>query len=183
VPSEEKVVDKNTIDKLIEENKFLKKELSKNKDELSLLKTCNTHDAALSVKEIKILDKEMELLRQMYFIDLENFGETSGEDIILVPSFFEGVASNVKEKCPLLTSIVKTLAVGTSTERNSGKKDSKYKFKARFTSYSGYGRCEERKNKKLILCYFWSVVVCSQCGKDYADHVRARFGLCKSYEF
>ena len=81
MPSEEKVVDKNMIDKLIEENKFLKKELSKDKDELSLLKNRNTHDAALSVKEIKILDKEMELLRQMYLIDLENFGETSGEDI------------------------------------------------------------------------------------------------------
>ena len=182
MPSEEKVVDKNTIDKLIEENKFLKKELSKNKDELSLLKTCNTHDAALSVKEIKILDKEMELLRQMYFIDLENFGETSGEDIILVPSFFEGVASNVKEKCPLLTSIVKTLAVGTSTERNSGKKDSKYKFKAALQAILAMDDVKSERTKSSFSVIFGLLLFAHGAGKAMLTMLEP-FGLCKSYEF
>ena len=81
---------------LMEENKFLKQELSKRKEETMKLQKNNSTCEAMSDEQSKLLNKEMDLVRQMYCIDLEHFGENP-EDVILVPSFFEEVASKIKE--------------------------------------------------------------------------------------
>ena len=47
-----------------------------------------------------------------------------------MPSFFDQLTNDIKLKCPLLTNVANSLAVGKSTEKNVGKKDCDFKLKA-----------------------------------------------------
>ena len=126
----------------------------------------------------------MTFVRQLYSIDIENnlMEITDDDNMIFVPSFFENIALNIKEKCPLLTSIIECLALGNATKRNTSKKDSNFKFKAALQAILALDDVKSERTKSSFSIIFGLLLFAHGAGKALLTMLEP-FGLCKSYEF
>ncbi|CAB4007800.1 Hypothetical predicted protein, partial [Paramuricea clavata] len=176
--------DKQVITQLLEENRLLKNELVRSREKISkLTESLNPVGESLSDEQCKLLDKEMAVVREMYCIDLEHdFAETDDGERVFMPSFFENVTLSIKEKCPLLTSIITTLAVGKSTKRNTGNKDSNFKFKTALQAILALDDVKSERTKSSFSVLFGLLLFSYGAGKALLTMLEP-FGLCKSYEF
>lgn len=175
--------DKQLIEQLMKQNQLLTKELAKSKQEIATLTESHNISESLSDQQCQILDKEMTFLREMYCIDFEdNFVQSADHSMVIMPNFFDEIALNVKNKCPLLTSIISTLAIGKSTERNTGKKDSNFKFKAALQAILSLDDVKSERTKSSFSILFGLLLFANGAGKAMFT-VLEPFGLCKSYQF
>ena len=99
-----------------------------------------------------------------------------------MPSFFDQLADAIKLKCPLLTNIVNSLAVGKSTEKNVGKKDCDFKFKAAIQTIMALDDIRSERFKSSFSTIFGLLLIAHGAGKAMLN-VLEPFGLCKSYNF
>jgi regulator of replication initiation timing len=72
-----------TVENLMHENKLLREELAKSKTTIKNLEATATNNL-LSDKQVKQLDEEMEVVQQLYSIDLEHFAEPHDDGLLLI---------------------------------------------------------------------------------------------------
>ena len=164
------------IENLMCENKLLRDELAKSKEAIEILKATKT-DGCLSEKQCKQLEQEMTVVRQLYSIDLDNFAEPCEDNNVIMPSFFDQLTNDVKLKCPLLTNIVNSLAVGKSTEKNVGKKDCDFKFKAAIQTVMALDDIRSERSKSSFSTIFGLLLIAHGAGKAMFECIGAIWSL------
>ena len=86
-------------------------------------------------------------------------GATILEDNVIMPSFLDQLTNDIKLKCPLLTNIVNSLAVGKSTEKNVGKKDCDFKFKAAIQTVMALDDIRSERSKSSFSTIFGLLLI------------------------
>ena len=170
-----------TVENLMHENKLLREELAKSKTTIKNLEATATNNL-LSDKQVKQLDEEMEVVRQLYSIDLEHFAEPHEDGNVVLPGFFDSIADNINLQCPLLTKIIDCLAVGKSSKKNVGKKDCSFKFKAAIQAIMALDDIKSERSKSSFSTIFGLLLIAHGAGKALLSTLEP-FGLCKSYNF
>lgn len=72
----------------------------------------------------KGLQKELNYVLTLTDIGMKSINEEDDLELVFNELFFENMAREVDEKCPILKEIIQVLATGTRDDRNTGEKNS-----------------------------------------------------------
>ena len=72
----------------------------------------------------KGLQKELNYVLTLTDIGMKRINEEDDLELVVNERFFENMAREVDEKCPILKEIIQVLATGTRDDRNTGEKNS-----------------------------------------------------------
>lgn len=70
----------------------------------------------------KGLQKELNYVLTLTDIGMKSINEEDDLELVFNELFFENMAREVDEKCPILKEIIQVLATGTRDDRNTGEK-------------------------------------------------------------
>lgn len=70
----------------------------------------------------KGLQKELNYVLTLTDIGMKRINEEDDLELVFNELFFENMAREVDEKCPILKEIIQVLATGTRDDRNTGEK-------------------------------------------------------------
>lgn len=70
----------------------------------------------------KGLQKELNYVQTLTDIGMKRINEEDDLELVVNERFFENMAREVDEKCPILKEIIQVLATGTRDDRNTGDK-------------------------------------------------------------
>lgn len=70
----------------------------------------------------KGLQKELNCVQTLTDIGMKKINEEDDLELVFNELFFENMAREVDEKCPILKEIIQVLATGTRDDRNTGEK-------------------------------------------------------------
>ena len=70
----------------------------------------------------KGLQKELNYVLTLTDIGMKRINEEDDLELVFNEIFFENMAREVDEKCPILKEIIQVLATGTRDDRNTGEK-------------------------------------------------------------
>lgn len=70
----------------------------------------------------KGLQKELNYVQTLTDIGMKRINEEDDLELVVNERFFENMAREVDEKCPILKEIIQVLATGTRDDRNTGEK-------------------------------------------------------------
>lgn len=70
----------------------------------------------------KELQKELNYVQTLTDIGMKRINEEDDLELVVNERFFENMAREVDEKCPILKEIIQVLATGTRDDRNTGDK-------------------------------------------------------------
>ena len=114
-------------------------------------------------------------------IGMKRINEEDDLELVFNELFFENMAREVDEKCPILKEIIQVLATGTWDDRNTGEKTA-YKFKSALHIVLALGDIKSQQSKSDFSTVFGLLLLSHGAGKALLD-VLEPFGLCKGYEF
>ena len=72
----------------------------------------------------KGLQNELNYVQTLTDIGMKRINEEDDLELVFNDVFFENMAREVEEKCPILEEIIQVLATGTQDDRNTGRKTS-----------------------------------------------------------
>lgn len=163
---------------LEKENEMLKEQIAHMKERITDLEKEN----ATNVKDSEKIEKEIKILAKLSKLDLKGSLEKLDELDKMIPStVFSSIASNVKEQCPVISSLLETLAVGRHTSRNYGKNED-YKFKCALQVLSAINEIRSQKSDSDLSTLFGLLLIANGAGKGIIQFLHP-FGLTKSYSF
>ena len=129
----------------------------------------------------KGLHKELNYVQTLTDIGMKRIHEDDLE-LVVNERFFENMAREVDEKCPILKEIIQVLATGTRDDRNTGGKKTAYKFKSALHIVLALDDIKSQQSKSDFSTVFGLLLLSHGAGKALLD-VLEPFGLCKGYEF
>lgn len=71
----------------------------------------------------KGLQKELNYVQTLTDIGMKRINEEDDLELVFNELFFENMAREVEEKCPILKEIIQVLGTGTRDDRNTGEKN------------------------------------------------------------
>ncbi|CAB3990060.1 Hypothetical predicted protein [Paramuricea clavata] len=201
---------RSTVTQITDENITLRSDLSNTKDQvnqiqdaLNKLESCdqersnticsalknisslttNTTDMQLTKIQKQQLSMEIKIVEDLHNLGLKNITESEDLNLIVNELFFQHVADEVEEQCPLFTQIVKLLFIEKRPETNTAKKTDAFKFKSALHIINALGkiRSQLRTTDEFGLM-FGLLLISYGCGRAVLDAIHA-LGLCKSYDF
>ena len=135
------------------------------------------------------LQKEIKIFEQIGSLNLVN---AKASDLVCLQkkglsNYFERTCEEVKQKCPILTSLLRTLtAVNLVTGSKSGDNDGKYtetfKFKEALPVLSFISHIRNQRSSSDFPVLFGLLLIAHGGGKSLIS-LLASIGLCRSYEW
>ena len=130
------------------------------------------------------LQKEIKIFEQIGSLNLVN---AKASDLVCLQkkglsNYFERTCEEVKQKCPILTSLLRTLVTGSKSGDNDGKYTETFKFKEALPVLSFISHIRNQRSSSDFPVLFGLLLIAHGGGKSLIS-LLASIGLCRSYEW
>ena len=130
------------------------------------------------------LQREIKIFEQ---IGPLNLGNAKASDLVCLQkkglsNYFERTCEEVKQKCPILTSLLRTLVTGSKSGDNDGKYTETFKFKEALPVLSFISHIRNQRSSSDFPVLFGLLLIAHGGGKSLIS-LLASIGLCRSYEW